>query len=112
MYENILNDFDESGFDPQKTVVRCATQEEADIFLEYLNAKGVWSESHVKILKKRWSDYGSETCYHLSEPAWCYASYYATEYSDYDIVDFCDIHKAAQESDITDIAYGYDQLFS
>lgn len=105
-----------AGFDTKglqrDTVVRCNTQEEADSFLEYLAFRGVWSESQVKILKERWSEYGDATCYHLSEPSWCYAAYYATEYPHYDIVDFCDIHKAAQESDITDIAYGYDQLFS
>lgn len=103
--------FDTKGFQ-RDTVVRCNTQEEADSFLEYLASKGVWSESQVTILKRRWSDYGNETCYHLSKPSWCYASYYATECPHYDIVDFCDIHKAAQEGDITDIAYGYDQLFS
>ena len=101
--------FDTEGFQ-RDTVVRCNTQKEADSFLEYLAFKGVWSESQVKILKE--TDYGNETCYHLSEPSWSFASYYATEYPYYDIVDFCDIHKAAQESDITDIAYGYDQLFS
>lgn len=103
--------FDTEGCQ-RDTVVRCNTQEEADSFLEYLAFKGVWSKSQVKALKKRWSDHGNETCYHLSEPSWCYASYYAREHPSYDIVDFCDIHKAAQESDITDIAYGYDQLFS
>ena len=34
------------------TVVRCNTQEEADLLLEYLAFKGVWSESNIKILKK------------------------------------------------------------
>lgn len=103
--------FDTKGFQ-HDTVVRCNTQEEADSLLEYLAFKGVWGESQVKILKKRWSDYGNQTCYHLSKPSWCYASYYATNYPSYDIVDFCDIYKLAQEGDITDIAYGYDQLFS
>lgn len=103
--------FDTKGFQ-RDTVVRCNTQEEADLLLEHLAFKGVWSESEVKILKERWSDYGNETCYHLSEPSWCYASYYATKYPYYDIVDFCDIYKVAQEGDITDITYGYDQLFS
>lgn len=94
------------------TVVRCNTQEEADLLLEYLAFKGVWSESNIKILKKRWSECGNQACYHISEPSWSRESYYATRYPSYDIVDFCDIYKVAQEGDITDITYGYDQLFS
>ena len=106
-----IDEFNVSWLDQHNTVVRCATQEEADLFLEYLQAKGVWEPKQIEILKDRWDEYGDSTCYHLSERSWCYASYYASEYPHYDIVDFCDIHNESQKRDIRDITYGYDQLF-
>lgn len=103
--------FDISGLDPDNTVVRCETQEEADILLEYLNHRGVWDATSVMHLKDRWCDYGSSSCYHLSTCSWCYASYYAENYPEYRIVDFCDIYFKSQEDEIYDIVYSYDELF-
>lgn len=109
MYENILNDFDENGFDPQNTVVRCATQEEADIFLEYLNAKGVWNKEQIAGLSRRWHEYGSSSCYHFSQNSWCYDSYYKN-YSRYEIIDFCDIYKKTNPIVDADLALGFDEV--
>ena len=97
MYEELLNDFDESVVDPSNTVVRCASQHEADMFLKYLNAKGIWDERQIKILSKCWANHGSSTCYHLSNPSWCHVEWYEENRSDLYIVDFCHIHKESRE---------------
>lgn len=94
MCEELLNDFDESGLDPMRTVVRCATKEEAYTFLRYLNAKGVWNKKEIESLICDWYQYGSSTCYHLSEPRWCNVTWYERSYR---IVDFCHIHKKSKE---------------
>lgn len=111
MHDGLINDFDTSGLDPDSTVVRCATQEEADIFLEYLRLKGVWRRDQIQELSRRWEDYRDTTCYHLSSPGWCYDTYYYGEYPHYQIVDFCDIY-CPQASNPLKITLGFDELFS
>ena len=103
----LLGHFDESGLDPSSTVVRCATQDEADIFLEYLRVKGVWKR--VDKLKELWECDGASTCYHLGEPRWCYDSWYAENCPEIRIVDFCDIYTPPTES--YNITYSYEELF-
>ena len=93
MYEELLNDFDEGGLDPDNTVVRCSSQYEAEIFLEYLCAKGAWSKEDIEVLKEGWGDHEHQTCYHLSGHGWCYDSWYEKNRPSFLIVDFCDIHR-------------------
>lgn len=111
MNADLINGFDISGLDPKTTVVRCATQEEADIFLEYLRLKGVWESYQTRRLSERWEDYHKTTCYHLSLKNWCYDEYYYRAYPHWQIVDFCDIY-CPQTSDPPEIALGFDELFS
>lgn len=111
MNTSLINDFDTSGLDPELTVVRCKTQEEADIFLEYLRLKGVWRRAQLRELSRRWKDYCETTCYHLSSATWCYDEYYRRVYPDWQIVDFCDIY-CPQASNSIEITLGFDKLFS
>lgn len=108
MYDDLLDNFDVSGLDASNTVVRCDTQEEADILLKYLNAKGVWSEQQISSLSKRWADYGSSTCYHLSLPSWCYVDYYKRNYPEWCIVDFCHIYQQSLEE--PSLEFSFDEL--
>ena len=93
MGADILNDFNFSGVDPSKTVVRCATQEEADIFLEYLGEKGVWDWTSVDSVANQWSKYGNSTCYHISKNNWCYDRWYREMSPELFIIDFCEVYK-------------------
>lgn len=111
MSADLINDFDISGPDPKNTVVRCATQEEADIFLEYLRFKEVWRRDQIRELSRRWKDYRETTCYHLSSTSWCYDEYYYRMYPHWQIVDFCDIY-CPQTSNPPEITLGFDKLFS
>lgn len=110
MNADLINDFDTSGLDPDNTVVRCATQEEADIFLEYLRLKGVWRRDQTRALSRSWKDYRDTTCYHLSLASWCYDEYYCSSYPHFQIVDFCDIY-CPQTSKTLEITIGFDELF-
>lgn len=91
MDNSLLEDFDESGLDTSRTVVRCITQDEANIFLDYLCCKRIWNKGNARILKDRWKEYGSSTCYHISRDSWCHDSWY--ELNGFDVVDFCEIYK-------------------
>lgn len=103
MQKDILNEFDETGLDPLKTVVRCESQHEADIFLDYLNTKGVWNQTDIRELKRRWIEHDSSTCYHLSQQRWARAGYYEEMHPEIVIVDFRDIYKPEPEVDISQI---------
>ena len=99
--------FDETAIDPSRTVVRCATQDEADILLAYLKDKGVWEQAHIDGLSKAWSRYGSSTCYHLSEQSWCHDAWYREVSPELFIVDFQDcwcMH------DVENFFYEFDDL--
>ena len=103
--------FDVSGLDPAYTVVRCRTQEEADLFLDYLQDINAWEERDIKYLKKYWCEHGSSTCYRLSQPRYCYDSWYEQNCPGYKIIDFSDIYKGCQEREMCDFAYGFEELF-
>ena len=109
MNADLINDFDLSGFDPYKTVVRCLTQEEADDFLEYLFSRGVCSRKNADLLKGYWGKYSTETCFRVDQPGYCHLDWYRER--GYMIVEFLDIYKP-QASGALDIAYSYDELFS
>ena len=110
--ENLIYDFDESGLDPRYTVVRCSTQEEAKIFLEYLCQKGVWSKSSIRTLNGFWTQYKSKTCYHVSEPRWCRDDWFINLGEGYKVVDFGDIYISGAEEPAThDCAeMGFDEV--
>lgn len=104
---DLIYDFDMTGIDLENTVVKCATQEDADIFLRYLVRTGVCTKIDAGILSGCWKKHGSSTCYRLSGQGWCYEAYYRNE-TQYDIVKFEDIYKPRKAPEIT---YGYDELF-
>ena len=109
MDKKLLDSFDTSNMS-RRTVVRCATQEEADILLEYLCLKGVWNFTEMEILKRHWGDYGCSTCYNLFKASWCYDSWYEENMHGICIVDFCDIYKGYQNESCR-ISYSYEELF-
>lgn len=104
---DLIYDFDITGLNPENTVVKCATQEDADIFLRYLVRTGVCTASEAEVLSGCWKRHGSSTCYHLSQRRWCYEAFYRKE-AQCDIVNFEDIYKPRKAPEIT---YGYDDLF-
>lgn len=92
MHEEILSYFDESNIDPQNTVVRCKTYEEAETLLKYLVAKGVWEPQTTERLIARYAECGDGIpCYHISEAKWCRDVWYEKN-SSCEIIDFCDIY--------------------
>ena len=54
MSTDLISRFDVDNLDPCNTVVRCRTQEEADIFLEYLYLKGVRDAHGTERLRGLW----------------------------------------------------------
>lgn len=111
MSADIISRFDVDNLDPCNTVVRCRTQEEADIFLEYLYLKGVRDAHGTERLRGLWKKYEGETCYHLSVPRWCHSGYYK-ETSNFTIVDFSEIYIGNEELEAASVVIGYDDLFS
>lgn len=109
MNADLINDFDISGLDPRLTAVRCKTQEEADLFLEYLCARGNFTKESGSALSRYWRDYCSSTCYRLFGVGYCDDSFYLRH--EWTVVDFCDIYHP-QTNDPLDIAFGFDELFS
>lgn len=109
MLSNLQIKFDENGLDLRKTVVRCETQDEANAFLEYLCAKGVWKLDQIQELKRRWSEYKCSTCYHIGKNSWCHDVWYKER--GYYVVDFSDIYIGSIHIDAINISLGYDELF-
>ena len=109
MYEDLLESFDESGLDPRNTVVRCETVHDAEIFIKYLIAKGVRRQGNMDKLLSRWHEYGSSTCYHLSEVSWCRQSWYE-QIPGICIVSFSEIYKPTQPVEDTALKLSFDEL--
>lgn len=106
---DISQDFDFRGLsDLRHTVVRCANEEEAKIFLDYLRAQGIWSASNAKTLVRQWDRYGSSTCYHTCEPRWCDDAYYSSQ--GFRVVDFCDVYKP-YTCKVVDLKYDFEEMF-
>lgn len=106
---DIIQDFDFSGLsDLRHTVVRCANQEEANIFLDYLRVQGIWSASNAKRLASQWDRYGSSTCYHTCEPRWCDDEFYSRH--GFRVIDFCDVYKP-YECNAADLMYDFEEMF-
>lgn len=113
MSDTLINyTFDVSGLDIDNTVVRCATQDEANIFLDYLCSQGVRDKENLRRLKECWEEHGSATCYHLSKRRWCYDSWYRENYPEICIVDFGDIYVGANCAEEYNVACSYDDLFA
>lgn len=111
----LLGRFDTHGLDRKNTVVRCETREEANIFLRYLAAKGVWGPDRIVALANKWDEYGPATCYHFSEESWCYDAWYKRERPSYRIVNFCDIYKdydllKSEKNNVPVICFSFDEL--
>jgi hypothetical protein len=104
---DLIYDFDITGLDPERTVVKCATQEDADIFLRYLVESCVYMADEAAFLSRHWRSHGSSTCYHLSQQRWCNENFYRLK-TNFAIVNFADIYKPRKAPEIT---YGYDDLF-
>lgn len=104
---DLIYDFDITGLDPERTVVKCATQEDADIFLRYLVESCVYTADDAAFLSRHWRSHGSSTCYHLSQQRWCNETFYRFK-TNFAIVNFEDIYKPRKALEIT---YGYDDLF-
>ena len=109
MNADLINDFDISGLDPKLTAVRCKTQEEADLFLEYRCARGDFTKESGIALSRYWREYCSSTCYRLHGVGYCNDSFYLEK--GWTVVDFCDIYRP-QTNDPLNIAFGVDELFS
>lgn len=110
-YEDFLKEFDESGLDPANTVVRCASQTEADIFLEYLCAKGVWDKFQISSISRSWDEFTFSTCYHLSKQSWCDDNWYKEREPHIRIIDFCDIYKESKQNEESKATYiSFDEL--
>ena len=111
MYEKLLSCFDESGIDPSNTVIQCYTQNEADLFLQYLVAKGVWEKKSADILSKRWMDHCQCTCYRISSKGWCNAAWYREFCPSIKIVDFQDIYKG-DAGELSEPVIGFDEIMN
>ena len=109
MNDGLINDFDTSGLDPTLTVVRCKTQEEANLFLEYQYVRGDFLQSSRDALSRSWCKYCGSTCYRLYGAGYCNDSYYLGQ--GWTVVDFCDIY-LPRTNDPMDITLGFDELFS
>lgn len=110
MNSNPAGIFDFSGIDPKNTVVRCESQDEADVLIQYLVACGLYNQAQAKHLSAQWERYNWTSCYHLVFQSWCYDSWYEQN-SSYKIVNFRDVYKVSQ-ADVCDVTYSYDELFS
>ena len=109
MEKHLLQYIDVTGLDPMKTVVRCATQDEANIFLDYLRSKGVWNS--IEGLKEKWCENRDRTCYHLALARWCSDVWYERTCPQFRIVDFCDIYKYPV-TEPGNVDYSYEELFA
>ena len=70
--------------------MHCKTEEEAKIFLRYLDSVGRrWGSGHSYISMTNWDDYGPNTCYSFNSGTYCDKIYYLTR-NCYTILEFSD----------------------
>ena len=111
--QELLNRFDETGLDPKNTVVRCETQDEVNLFLDYLCCKGIWTEPQISYLKQHCFDKEGLICYHISRQSWCNDRWYKIHRPEYSIVDFCDVYQYPNTDDTpvaAHISISYDDI--
>lgn len=71
-------------------VMHCKTEEEAKIFLRYLDSVGrKWVDGHSYISMTNWDAYGPDTCYDFYKGTYCNKTYFLTCYG-YTILEFSD----------------------
>lgn len=110
MNADLINDFDTDWLASFSSVaIRCTTQEEADLFLDYQHARGEIGAGAAEGLKGYWHEHLNSTCYRLHGVGYCNDSYYLRR--GWTVVDFRDIYQP-QASKPLNIEYGYDELFS
>ena len=110
MNDGLINDFDTGWLASfSSVVIRCTTQEEADLFLDYQHARGEIGAGAADRFKNYWCEYRDLTCYRLYGTGYCYDQWYLRE--GYTVVDFQNIYQP-QASKPLNIEYGYDKLFS
>lgn len=110
MNDGLINDFDTGWLASFSSVaIRCTTQEEADLFLDYQHARGEIGAGTADRLKSYWREYLDLTCYRLYGAGYCYDQWYLRE--GVTVVDFCDIYHP-QTPDPPEVAFGLDELFS
>ena len=110
MNADLINDFDTGWLASFSSVaIRCTTQEEADLFLDYQHARGEIGADAAERLKSYWYENLNSTCYRLYGVGYCDAQWYLRQ--GYTVVDFQDIYQQ-QASKPLNIEYGYDELFS
>lgn len=62
--ENEKLEFSFREFKNSEFVVNCRTENDANIFLAYLQGKNIrWGTGDKLLRKNEWEDYGTETCY-------------------------------------------------
>lgn len=110
MNADLINDFDTGWLASFSSVaIRCTTQEEADLFLDYQHARGEIGAGTADRLKSYWYENLDSTCYRLYGAGYCDAQWYLER--GVTVVDFQDIYHP-QTNKPLNIEYGYDELFS
>ena len=110
MSADLINDFDTGWLAPLSSVaIRCTTQEEADLFLDYQHARGEIGADVAERLKRCWFEGLNSTCYRLYGAGYADAGWYLRE--GITVVDFQDIYHP-QTNRPLNIEYSYDELFS
>lgn len=110
MNDSLINDFDTAWLAPVSPVaIRCTTQEEADLFLDYQHARGEIGADVAERLKSYWYESLDSTCYRLYGVGHCDVRWYLRE--GVTVVDFQDIYRP-QTNKPLNIEYSYDELFS
>lgn len=70
--------------------MHCKTEEEAKIFLRYLDSVGrKWVDGTSYMSMTKWDDYGPDTCYDFYNGTYCNKTYFLTCYG-YTILEFSD----------------------
>lgn len=113
---NFVDVFNVDGLDRNSTLIRCTTQEEWDILLDYIVATGVRSIETAIVLSKRFEEESGRSsdgavCHGLGDTKWGYDDYFFRNYPDHDIVDFCEIYLPYSHIMNKDTEILYDDLF-
>lgn len=109
MHDGLINDFDTDWLASFSSVaIRCTTQEEADLFLDYQHARGEIGAGVAERLKSYWCESLNSTCYRLHGAGYSDAGWYLRE--GVTVVDFREIYHP-QTPDLPEVTFGFDELF-
>lgn len=110
MSADLINDFDTDWLSSfSSVVIRCTTQEEADLFLDYQHARGDIVAGVAKLLKSYWCESLNSTCYRLHGVGYGDVDWYLRK--GFTVVDFREIYHP-QTIDPPEVTFGFDELFS